>query len=165
MKVVLRFLAKYVEQILLYLFMFVLSGSVTLQIVTRLLNCSFSWTEEVARYSFVWFALIGVSYAIQQRKHVGIGLIAGWIRSPKWKRVYETVIDLISLIVLGYLFVLCVRYIGFAHMKRTPALQVSMTVLNLSGVIGIGLAFIRTAQGVVLRFLHGRGENGEVRAE
>ena len=61
MKAVWRFLNKYIEQILLFVMISILICSVTLQVFTRIIGRSFSWTEEVARYSFVWFVMIGMS--------------------------------------------------------------------------------------------------------
>lgn len=49
----------YVCQIILVFFVCILM----VQIILRGLNHPLSWTEEVARYSFLWFVLLGACYA------------------------------------------------------------------------------------------------------
>lgn len=150
MKKALCFLDQYAEQIVLYIFWAILSAAVTLQVLTRVLGNAFSWTEEVARYSYVWFVLVGISYATKLRTHVRLELILSKF-SGKAKARYEIFLDIITLVLCGYLLYLCVDYIGFSYMKKTPALQVSMSILNFSGIAGMGLNCIRTVQNIVLR--------------
>ncbi len=49
----------YLCQFLLVFFVLV----VFMQIVLRQLNMSLIWTEEIARYAFIWFILFGACYA------------------------------------------------------------------------------------------------------
>ncbi len=49
----------YLCQFLLVFFVLV----VFMQIVLRQINMSLSWTEEIARYAFIWFILFGACYA------------------------------------------------------------------------------------------------------
>ncbi len=49
----------YLCQFLLVFFVLV----VFMQIVLRQLNMSLMWTEEIARYAFIWFILFGACYA------------------------------------------------------------------------------------------------------
>ena len=55
----------YVCQVLLVFFVLIL----LLQIILRQLGHPLYWTEEMARYSFVWFVFFGASYAARLSMH------------------------------------------------------------------------------------------------
>ena len=76
----------YVCQILLVFFVIVL----LLQIVLRPMGLPLYWTEEMARYSFVWFVFFGASYATRLCAHnrmtVQFSLFpAGWGTCACWR--------------------------------------------------------------------------------
>ena len=35
-------------------------------------GASLSWSEELARYVFIWLVYIGISYAVQMKAHVKV---------------------------------------------------------------------------------------------
>lgn len=49
----------YICQVLLVFFVI----TIFMQIVLRAVNMSLNWTEEIARFAFIWFILFGASYA------------------------------------------------------------------------------------------------------
>ena len=42
------------------------------QLIMRWTGGNLSWTEEAARYIFIWLAWIGMSEAVRQRKHIKV---------------------------------------------------------------------------------------------
>jgi TRAP-type C4-dicarboxylate transport system permease small subunit len=65
------------EENLAALFMGGLLATLFLQVFTRyVLNDPLSWTEEVARYLYVYIVFLGASAAISDRTHVGIDYFA-----------------------------------------------------------------------------------------
>lgn len=55
-----------------------------------------------------------------------------------------------ALCICGYLFYLCLDYIQFSYMKKAPALNITMSVLNVSGIVGIGLNCVRIVQNIAM---------------
>ena len=54
------------------------------QIVTRfVLRNPSSFTEEAARFLLIWVGLLGASYALGQRMHLAIDVLARW--QPAWR--------------------------------------------------------------------------------
>jgi len=54
-----------------------------LQVFTRyVLNDPLSWTEEAARYLYVYIVFLGASAAISDRSHVAIGFLAAMLPLP-----------------------------------------------------------------------------------
>lgn len=149
MKAVWRFLNNYIEQILLFVMISILICSVTLQVFTRIIGRSFSWTEEVARYSFVWLVMIGMSYATKHHLHIRMEVILALLHGKK-RSCFEILLQMFALCICGYLFYLCLDYVEFSYMKKAPALNITMSVLNVSGIVGIGLNCVRIVQNIAM---------------
>ena len=68
----------YVSQVLLAFFVLIL----LLQIFLRQFGHPLYWTEELARYSFVWFVFFGASYAARLAAHNRVTI--QFRPFPKW---------------------------------------------------------------------------------
>ena len=74
-----------------------------LQVFTRyILNDPFAWTEEAARYVYVYIVFLGSSAAIADRSHVGIDYFAKSL-PPKAQWVLALLVNLLILGVLANL--------------------------------------------------------------
>ena len=48
----------------------------TLQVLSRfVLAHPFSWTEEVARFSFIWWSFLGAAYVVRLNGHLGMDIL------------------------------------------------------------------------------------------
>ncbi|WP_036229110.1 TRAP transporter small permease [Marinobacterium jannaschii] len=109
-----RWLLKLFNNLESYLCRALLAGFVLLlfmQIVSRqLFGYSFSWTEELSVYMFVWFVYLGASYAAKLSAHNRVTFQLKWL-PPKAFIALEVITDLIwlafncSFIWLSYDFV------------------------------------------------------------
>ncbi len=70
------------EEKIAALLMAILLVVLGLQVVTRLLDASLSWTEEAARYLFVYIIYFGASGAIRDRSHISIAFLANLVPAP-----------------------------------------------------------------------------------
>ncbi len=61
-KAILAFLDHFESYICQFLLVFFVI-TIFMQIILRSLNSSLHWTEEIARFAFIWFILFGASYA------------------------------------------------------------------------------------------------------
>ena len=127
---------------------------VTWQIFTRfILQDSSSWTEEMARFLLIWIGLLGASYALRTRAHLGIDILTYKLTGKK-KQTVEVLIY--TLVALFALFTMVIG--GFKLMNLTFQLnQISASigikmgyvylVLPLSGILMIlySIAFITQA--------------------
>lgn len=148
MKKALRFLDRNAETIILVIFGSVLCLSVTLQVTTRLLNHPFSWTEEVARFAYVWFSLPGIAFGIKADSQIRFELIIGKMHG-RFRAFWEVILQLAVLAIWIFILYLCFDFIEFGHNRKAPALNVSMDILNYSIVLGSVCCVIRTLQKVI----------------
>jgi TRAP-type C4-dicarboxylate transport system permease small subunit len=102
------------------------------QVIFRyVLNEPSPWTEELARYLFIWIALIGAAYGVKGRSHFGFELIVRKMpRSlQRFERLYVHACMGILVFVLTFYGMRMLRVVSF---QMTPALQIPMRYVYLS---------------------------------
>ncbi|WP_108669131.1 TRAP transporter small permease [Peribacillus acanthi] len=104
---------KNAEEIVASLFFLVMCGAVILGVIARLFNLSIVWTDELARYSFIWVVFIGSVAVLKRKKHITIEFLSS-VSKPKWMRLVNT---LISLCLIG-IFIVLIRF-GFQIVSNT----------------------------------------------
>jgi len=81
----------------LIIFSLVMIGTCGLQVVSRyLLDHPFSWTEELARYSFIWWSFIGAAYVVRLNGHLGMDFLVNMM-PKKARTAVQRIVFLISL--------------------------------------------------------------------
>ena len=95
---VLKFLDENLEKMLCVIFLALMSIIIVLQVFFRyVLNNSLSWSEELARYLFIWMIYVGISYGVKMDKHICVDAVYTFM--PKSiKRGYAIVAYVLFLI-------------------------------------------------------------------
>jgi TRAP-type C4-dicarboxylate transport system permease small subunit len=95
-------------EILTTVLMFMLVGLVFFQVVNRfILHIPAAWTEEIARYNFVWLSLFGSVIALRSDRHLSVDLLVQSIKSQKPKDFTRVLVS-----VLVILFSLIITWSG-----------------------------------------------------
>ncbi len=99
-----------------------------LQVLSRFLGISMSWTDEAMRFLFIWFTFLGTGYAIREKKHIVVDFLSGSISEPVLR-----IIDIfVHLIMLFFIFVL-IKY-GFEVTQVTAIQKSSVMRISMSYV-------------------------------
>lgn len=99
MKKILKFLNDYLEETICIILMSVMTIIIFIQVIMRyVMHNSLSWSEELARYCFVWLIYIGVAYGCKLMKHIKID--AALKLFPEKVRPYITIVG--ELLVLAF---------------------------------------------------------------
>ena len=79
---------------------FVILGLATvIQVVARyFLETSMPWTEELARYAFIWSTLLGASVLVKSKGHPGVDAITGKLKGQV-KIVQEALLAIVIMII------------------------------------------------------------------
>lgn len=114
------------------------------------------WSEELARYCFVWIVFLGGAVGLSRGIHLGVDLLVN--KLPKRKR--SGMAALTSFLIAG--FAIVVIYASFPvinmnMLQRSPALGVQMSYIYIAIPISMALIFLICAERVVFYFL-GRNE-------
>lgn len=112
---------------------------------------SIAFSEELARFIFLWGGLLGASAAFKTGEHNGIPLIVNRF-SPRWQRVVEIFVATGILVFMSYLIYMS----GVATLKSFQSGQISTTteipvwVINFGMMLAFIIGVIRCIQGFFL---------------
>lgn len=117
------------------------------QVICRITAGSLPWSEELARYCFIWMVCLGTSYAVKLDKLTKVDMLAGRLHG----RAERIVVLLVHGAVLA--FSLVIVYFGTKSAltmlrfgQTSPALHIPKGYIYLAAPVGFGLAGIRTLQ-------------------
>lgn len=117
------------------------------QVIFRyVLNESLSWSEELARYFFIWVTFLGASVAFFEKTHINVDLFVNYVRNVRIRATLFVIGDLLSISFLGMLVVK-----GFLVASRVFALeQMSASMAFLP----IGLIYLAVPLGCLFMSLN-----------
>ena len=131
------------EEIIASLFLMGTTVLVVANIISRyFLKTGISWSEEVATGFFVWSVFIGAAAAFKKGQHIGIDIIVSKL-SGRNRAIANVLIDLVVLIVIGFITVFSVLYVKTSYTKPTPVLGVSSAYISSSIIVGFTFMLIR----------------------
>lgn len=128
---------------LVFLMCFILMGLMVAiifaQVIARyVFNASFSWSEELGRYIFVWITFLGTAIGLKKKAHVALDNLVK--KLPARASKIATDLGKLAMMMLG----LIITYSGYRFMElaghqRSPAMQLPMKYIYLvfpvSGVL------------------------------
>lgn len=132
------------EYLLIALSIFTVVIIFTQVFMRYVLSSSLAWSEEIARYAFIWMIYIGVSYGVKKGKHLGVDAFADLFQE-KGKIILAIIANICFLI-----FSVVVIYFGFDIVLRitreSAALQLPMGWVYAAPVAGMILTMLRLLQ-------------------
>lgn len=135
---------KNLEEIVSSFFIIITVVLVILNVILRYgFNKGIYWTEEVTTISFVWSVFIGASACYRKNLHIGIDMIKNMF-SKKIQNVINQIVNILLLIINGYITYLSIIFIRGASAKKTPVLGIPSIYMNASLLVGFGLMTIHT---------------------
>ncbi len=140
----------YLCQILLVFFVVI----IFMQIVLRAINQSLPWTEEIARFAFIWFILFGACYAT--RLCALNRVTVQFMKAPTW--VLNSFLLVGDLLWLGFAGVMAwYGYLAVLDLQEfsyyTPALDWDLGYVYLVFPVSFTLMCIRIVQVNVMKYI------------
>jgi TRAP-type C4-dicarboxylate transport system permease small subunit len=118
-----------ITKLLLVVVFTIMIAACVLQVYTRfVLNTSLSWTEELARFTFIWTNLLGATLCVKYNSHATVTVILD-ILPAKPKKILLIVIQLIILAVSYVLVVPGIRFTLQVVKTLSPAMKWSMSLI------------------------------------
>lgn len=147
----LSFLDKNFEKIICVFLISLISLVLGFQVFMRyIMHASLGWSEELARYCFVWLVFMGISFGAREMRHIKID--AGLFCFPKFLRKYVVVIGE----VLFLIFSIWIAYLSIGLVEKqimieqlSPAMRIPMWVVYSAPLVGFTLTSIRVVQAIV----------------
>lgn len=148
----LRFVDKHLEELIASIFLAAMTIVIALQIIFRFTGAPLSWTEELARYMFIWLIYISCSYAVRTRSHIKVDMLTLFFKK-RGNLVLSLLSDLAFLIfsvIITYYGTIVVHKLAVVNPQYSAAMNMPMWIPYLSFALGMGLASIRLVQDMVL---------------
>jgi TRAP-type C4-dicarboxylate transport system permease small subunit len=122
-------LLKFVLTVLLFL----LVVPVTLQIVARYTELipRYIWTEEAARFLFIWIIMLGASIAVRDRTHFDVDILPK-PTTPRWKAIAELVVDGAILVIAVVFLAYGWGYAAFGYSQTSELTGMNMMTMHLA---------------------------------
>lgn len=158
---IIKFLDDYFEMYVCIALMSAMTLILAVQVFMRyVMQASLTWSEELARYIFVWLIYIGISYGAKIMKHIRIEA-AVLLLPQKGQRYAEIVGDVLF---LGFACFIVYTSWGIVQKQlmlgqASPAIQMPMWMLYSAPLVGFGLTALRQIQAIVHRVRLLSGEN------
>lgn len=122
---------RFLEWFLITIFA-ILVLDVLFQVFSRyVLGTSFTWTEELARFSLIWMTILGAAYLNAKREHLSMDFLYQKFSEPNKKKGAILIESFI------FLFALIVMVIGGGNLVYT-----TLHLEQLSGTLRIPLGYI-----------------------
>ena len=144
----LKLLDEKLEEYIMVVMVVVMTTLIMVQVIMRyVFNNSLAWTEEMARYLFLWSIWLGASYGVKTKGHVRLTVLTS--------RLSETAQNIIGVIVyfIWLLFVIFLVVKGYELVGKlivsgqtSTALHLPMWIAYASVPVGCTLMTIRMIQ-------------------
>jgi TRAP-type C4-dicarboxylate transport system permease small subunit len=117
--------------------------TIFLQILSRLVGKPISWTEELARYLMIWGTFIGASSLIRTWENVYVDALIDKF-SPKFKKIIYILIKLVVLTFMIYVTYITLKVLpAMGFCQRSPALKITIFWAYLGIMIGLVLIVVQ----------------------
>ncbi|MCD7877405.1 MAG: TRAP transporter small permease [Cloacibacillus porcorum] len=145
---VLKWIIRYLEEIVLGLLLTIITCSIMSQVVMRyIFNASLPWPEEVSRYAMVMMCFMSICFCIKYHSALKIDSIVMFL-PIKMQALVTVVCNILFMVLLAYLFYggYQVTSDAFENTNLTPALGIKLGNIYTVALLSILLAIFRLLQ-------------------
>ena len=150
---IIKFLDRHLEEMTCVFLLAAMTIVVFAQIVMKWLHLPLAWSEEIARYLFIYAVYFGAAFSTKRLTHQKVDVISLLVKERGL-----LILNLISDIgVIAFAFFMMfygwqvVNNIAFVHVSRAPATHINMGWAYAAPAIGMTLCVIRSIQNI---FIH-----------
>ncbi len=141
------------EETICGIFLIIVFVSVIIQVINRfLIGISIPWTEELARYSFIWLSFLGISIGVKRNKHMFVDFLK--VKFPLTiQRKIEFIVDALLIIIFAMSSIYGFNLFNKTMMlgQLTPALKIKMAYIYLALPVGFALSTFRIIQNNIIK--------------
>ena len=129
-----------------------------LQIFMRyVLNEPLIWSEELARYLFVWATFIGAGYGVRCKIHITMEVFFNMMPNPM-KYVVAVLINIIAIFIFAYLIPFGIETVKTQWSIDSSAMQIPMSWVFAAVPVGCFIVCLRLL-GDTVRIIKTKGED------
>jgi TRAP-type C4-dicarboxylate transport system permease small subunit len=151
---VLKWLDIHVEEYLMVIFLAAMSIIIFVQVIARyIFNDSLSWSEEIARYLFIWLTYPAISYGVKVNGHIRVDAFLLVLPKPL-KKLWRILSNLLFLTFSCLVVWFGVEVSGKIMMsgQQTPAVGLPMWFVYAAVPFGFLLTTFRLVRDTINKF-------------
>lgn len=118
------------------------------------------WSEEMARYCFVWIVFLGGAVGLARGIHLGVDLFVNML-PPKAQRGLDIFTNLLIGAFAATVINASLPVLNMNMFQRSPALGVQMTWIYIAIPISMGLIVLICAERILRQFFAKQAKQGE----
>lgn len=142
MKKLLKLLNKF-EDYLSPMFLVIMCLAVTVQIIGRVIvKKPLLYTEEIARYSYVWCVYLVIAMGEKYQDHFSVDIFV-WFLKGKADLALKVFEKALGCVMFAMMLVWSIRFFRFEMIIESPAFGISMGVVAFSMCVGFFLCLVR----------------------
>ncbi len=126
---------KYLETILCVLLVAIVGVSFIQVLFRYLFHLSLAWSEELARYLFLWLAGLTSAYAFKIKSHFALRFLINKL-GPRGQRILGSLVMGITSIFLLLFTWKAVEYTVYVANQTSPSMQISMAIPYSAAAVG-----------------------------
>lgn len=143
-----RLIDRHLEEALIVALLGLMSILIGMQVFMRyVMGDSLTWSEELARYCFIWCTYLGVSYGVKSRAHICVEAAVNQLPhafKSKVKVLVHLVFILFAALVVKEGYALTLKIFSFG--QTSSSLGIPMGVVYLAPTCGFALVIYRLLQ-------------------
>ncbi len=127
----------------------------------------FVWSDELSRYLMIYMVFLGGTVSFRAEKHPSLTFLIDKLPT-RWRFVWDSIIDLLLLLVLFLLVFGGWEMVTNKPIGRTPALRIKYSWIYLAIPLGSVCMFSETVMRIIRRIKKNRdnpSQNNEVQGE
>jgi TRAP-type C4-dicarboxylate transport system permease small subunit len=114
---------------MIIVFFMIVIAAVTMQVFSRyIMNHSFGWTEEAARFAFIWLNMLGACICVKTCSHATITVLVDLL-PPKVRRLTDILIQILILYVTFIMVTQGMKVFNVTKTQPSPALGIPMALI------------------------------------
>ncbi len=118
-------------------------------------NFSLSWSEEVARFAFVWLSFMGAAILVRRDEHIRVTMVVDALPTSVW--AVTRALEYAGVLICLYFFVSGGLSLTAAEWSQlAPATQIPMGWIYLIIPVASGLMLLWTFCAIAVDLVHGR---------
>lgn len=128
-----------------------------MEVFFRLFLSALTWSEELAKYIFVWVVFIGMSYGIGKGLHIRLEILEEKL-PVKAVKILSVVCDVFCIVIFAGLFQPSLEYLTFQCTQKAATIPVHMGYVAAVMPVSLVLCIIRMALDIVKLMKGGNAE-------
>ena len=145
---IIRWLDANIEKVICVTLLALMSIIIVVQVFFRyVLQNSLQWSEEIARYMFIWLIYIGIPYGVKLDKHIAVDAVYSFLPKkvkPFYALVGYIIFFVFAIIVVYYGVLVTANIAGSGQISNGA--HVPMQYVYVAPVVGMSLTIIRLVQ-------------------